>query len=155
MFFMKISSRLDYALSCILRIADRYNEKRIVSIKEICEKERLEFDYVEKLLISMKRGGILKSIRGRSGGYVLAFPPDRISVKDVVIAVEKDVLELVCFRKGRRRRCVHLDDCKVRRFWFGLKEVIGSFLEKHTLRQLLDLRRKEKNWALGGRLYDN
>ena len=144
---MKISSRLDYALSCVLRIADKYNGKRIVSIKEICEREKLEFDYVEKLLISMKRGGILESIRGRSGGYILSFPPDKISVKDVVIAIEKDVLGLVCFRKGRKRRCIHLDDCRVRNFWFSLKEHMESFLEKHTLKELLELRKKEKNWG--------
>ena len=143
---MKISSRLDYALSCILRVADKYSTNKLVSISEICKKEDLEFDYVEKLLISMRKGGLLKSIRGRRGGYTLSMPPIEISVDDIVKAVERDTLELVCFRKGRRKRCVHLDECRIKDLWIGLKENMESFLERHTLEGLLHSRRKEKNW---------
>lgn len=143
---MKISSRLDYALSCLLRVADSYPAGKLVSVREITEKERLEFDYVEKLLIRFKKAGILKSIRGRLGGYKLTAHPNKISVKDIVRAVEGETLELVCFRKGRRRRCVHLDDCMVRCFWMKLRENIDEFLDGHTLEDLLKLRREEKNW---------
>lgn len=148
---MKISSRLDYALSCILRVADRYSTKKIVSVNEVAEKEGLEFDYAEKLLIAMRKGGLLKSVRGRTGGYALTASPDRISTKDIVKAVERDTLELVCFRKGRRRKCIHLDDCKIRGFWLMLKENLESFLERYTLKDLLELRKKERNWCLDER----
>ncbi|MFC1623965.1 RrF2 family transcriptional regulator [Candidatus Omnitrophota bacterium] len=143
---MKISSRLDYALSCILRVASKYSANKLTSISEICKKEKLEFDYVEGLLISMKKRGLLKSVRGRSGGYTLSMPPDKISVKDIVEAIEKDTLKLVCFRKGRKRKCVHLDDCRIKAFWMQFKNNIESFLENHTLKELLCLRKKEKNW---------
>lgn len=144
---MKISSRLDYALSCILRVADNYSANKLASVKEISEKERLEYDYTEKLLITMRKNGLLKSVQGRSGGYTLSLSPDKISVKDVVVAIENATLELVCFRKGRRRKCVHLADCRVRNLWVGLKKNMEPFLEKHTLEDLLRLRRKEENWS--------
>lgn len=144
---MKISSRLDYALSCVLRVADAYGRKRAVPVREISRKEKLEPDYVEQLLMAMKRGGIVRSIRGRMGGYALSGPPETISVKGVVKAIERDTLELVCFRKkGRRNKCVHLDDCKVRVFWIDMKKDMESFLDSYSLKELLDLRKKEENW---------
>jgi Rrf2 family protein len=144
---MKVSSRVDYALSCILRIADKYNKKKPATISEIAEKEKLETDYVEQLCVIMKRTGILKSIRGKSGGYVLARPPARISAKDIMMAIDKNVLEPVCFRKkGRRKKCVHLNDCKVRVLWKGLLDCMESYLSKNTLDKLSRLRRKERNW---------
>lgn len=144
---MKVSSRVDYALSCILRIADKYGKYRPVVVKEVAEKEKLEPDYVEQLCVTMKRAGILKSVRGRTGGYVLTASPDKISVKDVIGAIDVNILESICFRKkGRRKKCVHLEDCKIRFLWKKLKENMESFLKRYTLDKLLKLRRKEKNW---------
>jgi len=145
---MKISSRVDYALSCALRIADRFETKKPVPISYISEKERIEPDYAEQLLIKMKEAGILKSVRGSAGGYLLSRSPARITAKDILKAIEKDMIELVCSRKkGRRRNCAHLRDCKVKRLWIDLGEKIGLFLDKYTLKELLALRRRERNWA--------
>jgi len=144
---MKISSRVDYALSCILIIADSYDKQKPVTVSEIAEKEELELDYVEQLCITMKKAGILKSIRGKKGGYILARPPFRISAKDVVLAIDKNIIEPVCFRKkGRRKRCIHLKDCKIRFLWNGLKKNMELFLESYALDRLLKLRRREKRW---------
>ncbi len=144
---MRLSSRVDYALSCILRIADREAADDPVTVVEIAKKEGLESDYVERLCVMMKRRGILKSVRGKLGGYVLAKPAEDISAKDVILSIEKSVLELVCFRKkGRRKKCVHLKDCNVRYLWENLKKDMELTLSKYTVDQLVGLRRKQKNW---------
>ncbi len=144
---MKVSSRVDYALSCLLRVADKYAERRLVTIREVGEKERIETDYVEQLFIAMKRAGILKSVRGKAGGYVLNKPAHKITVKDVVVAINKEVLKIICHRKkGRRNKCIHSTDCKIRILWEGLRDDMELFLEKYTIEKLLTLRRKEKKW---------
>jgi len=144
---VKVSSRVDYALSCILRIADRGAKDDPVTVGEIAEKEGLEPDYAERLCVMMKRCGILKSVRGKLGGYILAKPADRISAKDVILAIEKRVLEPVCFRKkGRRKKCVHLKDCNIRFLWENLRKDMESALSKYTVDRLVGLRRKQKNW---------
>ena len=144
---MKVSSRVDYAVSCAVRLTDKYQAKRPVSVAYISDKEKIEPDYVEQILISMKRSGILKSIRGVSGGYVLARPPHRITAKDIILSIEKNILEPVCFRqKGRRKKCVHLDDCKLRFLWEGLREEMEDYLKLYTLKDLLAARKREKNW---------
>lgn len=142
---MKISSRVDYALSCLLVIAAQDESERPTSVKYIAEQEKIEVDYVEQLLIVMKRAGILKSLRGVKGGYLLARPAGEITAFDIVRSFEGEVLELVCFRaKGRRSTCIHLADCEVRSFWTGLRGHIQEYLEQTTVTDLLALRQKEK-----------
>ena len=144
---MKISSRVDYALSCILRIADKDGDKMPVTVGAISEKEGIEPDYVERLCVTMKRAGILKSIRGKAGGYILAEPPADITAKDVLLSIEKSVLMPICFRKnGRRKKCAHIEDCKIRFLWEKLRKNIELSLDNYTLENLVRLRRKEKNW---------
>jgi Rrf2 family transcriptional regulator, iron-sulfur cluster assembly transcription factor len=142
---MKVSSRVDYALSCAIRVAERYGSNEPVNVRQIAGKEKLAMDYVEQLLVTMKRAGILKSVRGKGGGYVLAVSPDKISAKDIVEAVDKNILEPVCFRKkGRQNKCCHSYDCKIRGFWVGLKDKMEDFMDDYTLEKLLILRKKER-----------
>ncbi|MFA5370119.1 MAG: Rrf2 family transcriptional regulator [Candidatus Omnitrophota bacterium] len=142
---MKISSRLDYALSCAVILADRYEQDKPTPVGLIAKRECIEYDYVEQLLRALKRSGIVKSARGSKGGYVLSRRPVEITAMDIVSAVEKSVLQLVCERpRARRRRCVHFDDCRVKGLWLGLRAVIGDYLKLYTLKGLLLLRRKEK-----------
>ena len=144
---MKVSSRADYALSCILRVADKHDGHEPVTVREVAEKEKLEPDYVEQMFVAMKKAGILKSLRGKSGGYVLARTPDKVTAKDVVKAIDKSVLELVCSRKkGRKNKCAHFNNCEIKAFWEELGEGMKSILKKYTLDKLLRLRRREKNW---------
>jgi Rrf2 family protein len=144
---MKVSSRVDYALSCILRVADGYNNRNPITVGEVAEKEKLDPDYVEQLFVSMRRAGLLKSIRGKRGGYKLTVSPARISAKDVMMSIEGDILKLICHRKkGRRNKCIHFDNCKLRKFWEGLGRNMGAFSAKYSLEELLGLRKKERNW---------
>ena len=77
---MKISSRVDYALSCVLHIVEQYGKNTPVSVKYISQQESLDIDYVEQLLITLKKAGILKSVRGIKGGILLARWEDFIEI---------------------------------------------------------------------------
>jgi Rrf2 family protein len=142
---MKISSRLDYALSCAIVLADMYEKNRFTPIALIAEKEQIKYDYVEQLLRSLKKAKLVKSARGIKGGYILSIPPSMITAKDIMMAIEKNSLQLVCERqKARRKNCIHLDDCSVKGIWLGLREEIEAYLKNYTLKGLLVLRKKEK-----------
>lgn len=144
---MKISSRLDYALSCVLVLADLYEIKKPVPVAIIAKREKLTADYVEQILAALKKSNIVTSVRGAKGGYILKSPPDKISAKDVVVAMQSRVLKLVCDRgKGRRKDCKHSSDCRVKEFWIGLRKDMTKYLSKYSLEDLLKLRRKEENW---------
>jgi len=144
---MKLSSRVDYGLSCILRIADFYGE-RSVNVSEVAKKEGLAKRYAEQLIIVMRRKGLLKSIKGKTGGYLLSRNPGQITVKDVFNAIEGKTLEAVCDRKkGRRSECVYVTDCGIKNsLWNSLEKRMDSYMDSVSLKQLIALRRLEKNW---------
>ena len=147
---MKISSRLDYALSCAIVLASMYKEKQPIPVAFIARREKLAYDYVEQLLRALKKNGIVKSVRGARGGYVLSSPPEKIMARDIVIAIEKRVLKLVCDReKARRKDCIHFNDCKVRDFWIGLRDNMDKYFSSYTLKDLLKMREKEKGFKDG------
>ena len=142
---MKISSRLDYALSCAVVLADMHEKNKPTPVAFIAQKECIEYDYVEQLLRALKRAKLVKSTRGIKGGYVLSKSPAEITAKDIMVAIEKNSLQLVCEReKARRKNCIHFSDCRVKGIWLGLRENIENYLKNYTLKGLLVLRKKEK-----------
>ena len=141
---MNISSRLDYAISCLAWVADAYEKDRSISATEIAKKERIETDYVEQLMTKLKGNRIIRSIRGVKGGYVLADTPDNILLVDIVRTFDRDVLALVCDReKGRRKECIHYAECTLKAVWQGLREAMQSYLKDCTLKMLLEKRKQE------------
>jgi Rrf2 family protein len=147
---VKISSRLDYALSCAIVLADMYEKNKPTPVAYIAKRECIEYDYVEQLLRALKKAGLVKSTRGVNGGYMLSRPASEISAKDVMLAIEKNSLQLICDRKkARRKNCIHFDDCKVRGVWIGLRHKIENYLKDYTLKGLLALRKKERMYKDG------
>jgi Rrf2 family transcriptional regulator, cysteine metabolism repressor len=147
---VKISSRLDYALSCAIVLADMYEKNKPTPVAYIAKRECIEYDYVEQLLRALKKSGLVKSARGVNGGYMLSRPASEISAKDVMLAIEKNSLQLICDRKkARRKNCIHFDDCKVRGVWIGLRHKIENYLKDYTLKGLLALRKKERMYKDG------
>jgi len=134
-------------MSCAIRVADQYRFGKPVSVASVADREKIDVDYVEQLLILLRREGILKSLRGPGGGYMLTKPPEKILATSIVKAVEGEALELICYRKkGRRVRCIHSADCKIKDFWLGLGKSMESYLDSYTLADLVLLRKKQKNW---------
>ncbi len=72
-------------------------------VAEIAESEKLPADYVEQIMLRLRRAEIVKSTRGAKGGYVLARKPDSISVKDVLQASELATFDLHCVSHPRQR----------------------------------------------------
>src|SRR5436190_9525342 len=84
---VRITTLAEYGVICALHLAKRRGEHPITG-REIAAGERLPVDYVEQILLRLRRAGIVKSTRGAHGGYTLARSTDEISVRDVINASE-------------------------------------------------------------------
>ena len=136
---MKITSQEEYGLRCLLQLA-RTPQGQIVSVKEIGIKEGLSSAYVEKLLRILSKTGLVHSVRGLKGGYVLNRPPSAVTLGEVVRALwTVQTTDHICRHfTGNQRVCVHFSDCGIRSIWSGLTTYIQTFLDRTTLESLLE-----------------
>jgi Rrf2 family protein len=109
-----------------------------MAVREIAGRESLTPMYVEKILVTLRKSGLVKSLRGVNGGYALSRAPDLISVAAVLAALgQVDLGRDICKRfTGTARECVHAGDCGIRPVWGLLTQYIFGFLGKINLVQL-------------------
>jgi Rrf2 family protein len=134
---MKVTAMQEYGLRCMLQLVG-HRDGSPLTVREIAGRERLTPVYVEKLLVTLRRSGLVKSLRGIHGGYTLAKPAKEVSVADVLSALgQVDLGKDMCGRfTGNSKTCVHVDDCAIRPVWGQLTRFIYCFLSKLSLHQL-------------------
>ena len=135
---MRITTWAEYGLICALHLARRAEEGAITG-REIAGNERLPADYVEQILLRLRRAGIVRSTRGAHGGYMLARPSDEISVRDVIAASEHTTFDLHCVSHPvGEERCSAAQNCSIRPVWVLLQQKIDDVLESVRLADLLE-----------------
>ena len=134
---MKVTAMQEYGLRCMLQLTGHGFETPL-TVREIAARERLTPVYVEKLLVVLRRAGLVKSLRGVHGGYVLSRPAKALSVAEVLGALgQVDLGHDMCGRfTGAAKKCVHTADCGLRPMWGNLTRFIYGFLSRLTLEQL-------------------
>ena len=134
---VRITTLAEYGVICALHLAKRVGEGPVTG-RDIAERERLPADYVEQILLRLRRAGLVKSTRGAHGGYALALEPERISVRDVIAASELQTFDLHCeSHPVEEERCSASHSCSIRPVWVMLQQRIDSVLESVRLSDLL------------------
>ncbi|MBA3466088.1 MAG: Rrf2 family transcriptional regulator [Gemmatimonadaceae bacterium] len=134
---MRITTWAEYGVICALHLARR-TELGPVNGREIARQERLPGDYVEQILLRLRRAGVIASTRGARGGYVLARPPEQVSIRAVIQASELETFNLHCVSHPlEEERCSASHSCSIRPVWVMLQRKIDDVLEGVTLADLL------------------
>ena len=139
---MKFSTRTLYGLKAILVLASRYGEGSM-SVSQIAKKEGLSVAYLEQILNALKKKGLVKSVRGPQGGYVLAQKPSDLTLEQLFHALES---RLGSEREVPGRVSPESDEVSVGNalFWQKFSSAIQNGLSKTTLKGLLDEARHAK-----------
>ncbi len=127
---MKVSTRADYAARALLSLA-LHGLDRPTSVKEIAERTALPQPYLEQILLSAKGAGLVRSKRGVGGGYVLARPPEEITLAEILSAVEGPLATPI----GEHDHCE--GHCVLQEVWVGVSEEMRRLLEGFTLADLV------------------
>jgi Rrf2 family protein len=147
---MKISTKGRYAMRCILNLAIHQAEESI-PISRIAEQEDISSNYIEQLFLKLKNRGLVRSVRGRSGGYILAKKPEQITVADVIEAAEGPLLNVACLEKG----CERYEICTTKFLWEIVSKKIKYILTSTTLSDLCDMARDKMGGDLKHKLVFN
>jgi Rrf2 family protein len=155
---VRITTQAEYGLICALHLARRMDDGPVTG-REIAATERLPADYVEQIMLKLRRAEIVKSTRGAHGGYHLSRAPQQISVRDVIAASEHSTFEVHCTSHPvEEERCASSHDCSIRPVWMLLQRRIDDVLESVRLSDLLMQEREVRERiglvpaAAGGRL---
>lgn len=134
---MRITTWAEYGLICALHLARRAGAGPVTG-RDVAAREHLPADYVEQILLRMRRAGIVDSTRGARGGYALARSADTISVRDVIQAAELTTFDLHCVTHPvEAGRCSDSESCSIRPVWILLQQRIDEVLEGIKLADLL------------------
>ena len=135
---MHLFSQEEYGLRCLLQVARKHGT-RPLTIPGIAEAEGLSPEYTAKLMRALRRGGLVTSTRGASGGYRLVRPANQITPWDVIEVLGGGFFtDSFCeSHPGQLKDCVHTPDCAVRALWSRVEKVVRELLQAITLQDLL------------------
>ncbi len=140
---MKISTKGRYGLRALIDLA-QYSEIEPVSISSIANRQDISERYLEQLMTLLKKAGIIKSIRGAGGGYVLAKDTSEISVGDVLRALEGSLEPVECATFKEEDTCAASDLCVTKYVWQRINESINRTVDEISLKQLVEEGRSKK-----------
>jgi Rrf2 family transcriptional regulator, cysteine metabolism repressor len=126
---MKISQKLEYACRALAQLAKTYDGKSLTRLEELAQREAISANFLVQILNDLRRGGMIDSRRGASGGYLLSRPANQITLRQIVEAVEPSQLQNTALDQGESGQ-------SVRRVWENVSSQLTKNLDDITLESL-------------------
>ncbi len=123
---MNLTSRSRYALKIMMDLARYGASQPLVRRSEIASRQGIPTDYLDQIMVKLRSGHLVESIRGRSGGYRLARPADQISMWDLFSSVEESMIPVECISSGRA--CDFEASCSSRDAWYSIYGALKASL---------------------------
>jgi Rrf2 family transcriptional regulator, iron-sulfur cluster assembly transcription factor len=137
---VKLSTKGRYAVMAMVDLAQHGNDGEPVSLAEIAERQEISLSYLEQLFAKLRRRGLVKSVRGPGGGYMLTHNRDATRIADIIIAVDEPIRAVRCSPgaatgcRGDRSRCLTHD------LWEELSRQIHLYLSSVSLGDVCEKR---------------
>ena len=131
---MKLSTKGRHAVTAMMELALRH-DKGPVTLADISTQQSISISYLEQLFAKLRKGGLVKGVRGPGGGYRLARPASEISIGEIISAVDESVDVTRC---GGKADCDNGEACLTHELWTELSKRLYDFLDNITLSQFVD-----------------
>ena len=136
---MKLSTKGRYAVMALVDLASQ-SDGRPVALADIAERQEISLSYLEQLFAKLRRGGLVRSVRGPGGGYLLARPADDTRVSDAILAVDEPIRATRC-KSGSSAGCrANKSRCLTHDLWEELGNQIHVFLSSVSLADVCNRR---------------
>lgn len=136
---MRLSTKGRYAVMAMADLASN-SQGNPVALADIAERQEISLSYLEQLFAKLRKGGLVKSVRGPGGGYLLAFPAEATRVSDVILAVDEPIRTTRC-GSGSHTGCrTNRSRCLTHDLWEELGNQIHLYLSSVTLADVVQRR---------------
>ncbi len=146
---MRLSTRGRYALRAMIDLALHADEGPVLR-RDIAERQEISAHYIVQLFVKLRRAGLIESVRGPGGGYILAQSADQIRAGDIIRTVEGPIALVHCVAPQQETACHRVDNCVTHLLWKRLSDKVAEVLDSVTLKDLCDQAR-ELEGALSNR----
>lgn len=151
---LKLSTKGEYGLRAMFELAKYYGDGPI-PLKIVAQKQELSEPYLEQLLGLLRKGGLIDSVRGAQGGYILAKSPNEIQIGEIIRILEGPILPVDCVNDEKNINCSRFYECAARHVWEKVKvsiiDVLDSMTLGNILREMQSVRSNNSdNSSLGG-----
>jgi Rrf2 family protein len=133
---MKVSAKGEYGVRAMVILALDFSTGP-VPLREIAQRECISYQFLEQIFLPLRRAGLIESVRGAKGGYVLARPPGEIKVGDIIRALEGPIAPVECVAEGKTGSCSRGDTCLTRGIWQRLRDSMSEVLDDITLADVI------------------
>jgi Rrf2 family protein len=139
---IKLSTKGRYGTRLMLNLAYHYNNgNESVILKNVSDEEDISIRYLEQIIIPLKIGKLVKSIRGAGGGYMLAKHPSKIKLSDIIQTLEGSCCLVECV--DEEDYCDKIQECAAYEAWKEASFLLKNYFEKTTLQDLLKISKKK------------
>ncbi|MBP3622995.1 MAG: Rrf2 family transcriptional regulator [bacterium] len=132
---MNVTSKGRYALRVMLDLA-QHREEGYISLKTIAERQGYSMKYLEMIVGSLKRAGLVASTRGKEGGYRLVRDPEDYTIGEILRCIEDNLAPVACIKAGDIC-CEHAGECMTVPMWKELDDITNAYLDGVSLQDLL------------------
>lgn len=147
---MKLSSKTEYAILALLELGQRYDKGFVLS-REIASSRDIPESFIERILLTLKNGGVLVSVRGANGGHCLARDPGKISVREIIELFEGSLAPIDCVneRISSLSACCSIEaSCVLKDLWQKMYDSMLASIENITIKNLITQERSQKEGAM-------
>ena len=132
---MMISTKGRYALRVLIDMAEHQTDGYI-PLKEIAKRQDISEKYLESIVKSLVKGGVVEGMRGKGGGYRLTKAPQLYTVGSILRLTEGSLAPVTCLERGSQQ-CARMADCPTLPVWRKLDELVNNYLDSVTLADLM------------------
>ena len=139
---MKLTTRTRYGIRALLELTKHY-VKGPLQLRTIVRHQEVSAKYLEQIITILRSEGIVRSVRGSKGGYVLARSPAQIRISDCFNCLEGPVVTTECVRD--EKYCARTKYCAARQIWIDIQSAVMDVLQSMTLQNVVDQAKHDQN----------
>lgn len=134
---MRLSTKGRYGLKAMLDLAIN-GQNGHIALNSIAERQNISEHYLEQLIAVLRKAGLVESMRGAQGGYILARSPKDITVGDILRTLEGSLAPVDCVVENKEHECSQADYCVTKPIWLKVRDSINKVVDSITLQDLVD-----------------
>lgn len=134
---MRLSTKGRYGLMAMFELALEYNNGPI-PLRQIAERQNLSDSYLEQLFSTLRKDGLINSVRGAQGGYMLSRAPEDITVGNILRSLEGDISPADCIDGGEEISCSKEENCATKLVLVKIKNSIEDVIDSITLEDMIE-----------------